>query len=84
MYYAYILQSKHDGDLYIGVTHDLRRRLYEHNRGKTYSTHDRRPFILLFYEALPTFDEARAREVFYKSGRGHEVLKKILFKTLEK
>ena len=32
-YYDYILASKKEGVLYIGVTGDLRRRIYEHKEG---------------------------------------------------
>lgn len=82
MFYVYILQSLKDEDLYIGLTDNLERRIKEHNVGKTFATKSRKPFKLIFYEALPSLEEAIEREKFYKSGRGHEVLYKILFKSL--
>ena len=82
MYYTYILQSEKDKNLYIGFTDNVENRLKEHNEGVNISTRTRRPFHLLYYEALPTKVEALKRERFYKSGRGHEVIKKILFVTL--
>jgi len=84
MYFVYILQSEKDKNLYIGFTDNLKRRLEEHNQGKNFSIKTRIPLKLIFYEALPTLEEAVEREKFYKSGRGHEVLYKILFKTLSK
>lgn len=81
MVFVYVLRSLKDRKLYIGLTNDMERRFVEHNSGKNESTKPRRPFELLFYEALPSLEEAIEREKFYKSGRGREVLKKILFKT---
>lgn len=71
-----------DENLYIGLTDDLRRRLKEHNEGKNFSTKSRVPLTLVYYEALPTLEEATQREKFYKSGRGHEILYRVLFKSL--
>lgn len=82
MYYVYVLESLKDERLYIGSTNDLKRRFLEHNAGKSFSTKSRIPFKLLYYEAYLHKEEAFEREKFYKSGRGHEILFKILFKTL--
>jgi putative endonuclease len=43
MYYIYLIKSKKDNKLYIGLTTDLRKRLIEHNQGLTKSTKNRRP-----------------------------------------
>jgi putative endonuclease len=60
--YVYILKSKKDGNLYIGSTNDLRKRLKEHNSGIVYSTKLRRPFELIYYEASKSEKDARKRE----------------------
>ncbi len=82
MYHLYVLLSEKDNNLYIVLTDNLERRLREHNSGKNFSTKSRKPFRLIFYDTLPTIEEAVEREKFYKSGRGHEVLYKILFKSM--
>ena len=51
MTYVYLLLSKADGEYYIGSTNDLRKRFKMHNEGKVFSTKQRRPFELLYYEA---------------------------------
>jgi len=81
-YYVYILKSLKDHNLYTGLTNNLDSRIKEHNQGENQSTKARKPFVLVYYEALPTKEEAIVREKFYKSGRGRELLKKILFKSL--
>jgi len=52
MYYVYVLKSKKDGQFYVGYTADLRKRLDLHNKGKVESTRYRRPFELVYYEAV--------------------------------
>lgn len=48
--------------LYTGSTNDLRRRLHEHNAGKSQSTKLRAPFDLIYYEAYKSEKDARDRE----------------------
>jgi putative endonuclease len=61
MYYVYVLKSKKDGKLYIGLTNDLKKRLREHNKGLTLSTRYRRPLSLIYYEAYLSPKDARIR-----------------------
>ncbi|MFA5084450.1 MAG: GIY-YIG nuclease family protein [Candidatus Paceibacterota bacterium] len=62
MHYFYVLQSKKDKELYSGYTNDLRRRFKEHNDGQVVSTKNRKPFILVYYEAYNSEIDARERE----------------------
>ena len=62
MFYAYVLKSKKDHDLYLGSTNDLRRRFKEHNSGMVRSTKLRIPFELVYYEAYKSEKDARKRE----------------------
>ena len=66
MFYVYILKSLRDNELYIGYTADLRRRFVEHNTGKASSTARRRPFVLIYYEAYQSKDDAMKREQMLK------------------
>lgn len=70
MYYMYVLKSIKDSKLYWGSTDDLRRRVAEHNSGKSRSTKSRRPLELRYYEAYANEDDARNREYqLKKNGR---------------
>ena len=62
-YYVYILSSRKNGALYIGVTDDLIRRIYEHKQNliegytNKYNVH-----TLVYYEAHGDIQEAIIRE----------------------
>lgn len=82
MFYTYVLQSKKDGGWYTGSTNDLRKRFKQHNTGQVTSTKGRGPFLLVYYEACINEQDARAREIFLKSGPGKRYLKRRLKRFL--
>ena len=63
MYYIYILTTKNNSALYIGVTNDLKRRIYEHKEAlvegftKKYHVHK-----LVYFEEYSDVNAAIARE----------------------
>lgn len=81
-FYVYILFSLKDQGLYIGYSTNLRSRLSSHARGEVRSTANRRPLKLIHYDYFINESDAKAREVFLKSGFGRNELKKALKRTL--
>mgnify|MGYP000902065522 CR=1 FL=1 len=82
MHYVYVIKSSQDGKLYTGCTEDLRKRFSDHNDGKVYSTKNRGPFILIYYEASLEKADAYAREKYLKTGMGKRYLKNRLKRFL--
>lgn len=79
MHYVYILRSKSDPDqTYVGSTGDLRRRLAEHNSGKSIHTNKFKPWELMAYLALPERQFAEQFERYLKSGSGRAFAKRHL------
>lgn len=83
-YYVYILFSLADKRFYTGFTTDLKDRLSRHARGEVRSTANRGPLRLIHYEYFINEEDAKAREVFLKSGFGRNNMKKALARTLLK
>ncbi len=79
MFYVYIIKSDTKDYHYIGSTEDLRKRIQEHNLGKTKSIKHLVPFTLLYYEAYTSKMLARKREIELKknSFKKQELLKRI-------
>jgi putative endonuclease len=82
-YYVYVLYFLRDKGLYIGFTSDLKIRLTQHSKNQVKSTRLRTPFSLIHYEYFINKADAKAREVFLKSGFGRDQLKQILKRTLK-
>jgi putative endonuclease len=68
-YYCYILSNKNRTVLYIGYTHDLKRRLIEHSNGRgalftqKYNVND-----LVYFEEFDIMKDTRDRERQLKNG----------------
>ena len=62
-YYVYLLASRRNGTLYVGVTNNLSRRVWEHKEGvidgftKEYDVK-----LLVYYESYPDVRDAIQRE----------------------
>ena len=79
MYYVYLLRSQtHPYQTYIGSTSDLRKRLAEHNAGKSIHTNKFKPWELMTYIALPEKHLAETFERYLKSGSGRAFAKRHL------
>ena len=62
-YYVYILTNKDNSVMYIGVTNDLRRRLYEHkNQEIDGFTKKYNVYKLVYFEEYSDIGDAIARE----------------------
>lgn len=62
MYFVYLLRSQKDKMFYLGSTNNLKKRFISHNSGKVFSTRNRKPFELIYYEAYKSEKDARGRE----------------------
>ncbi len=77
MYYVYIVQSIASPErYYIGFTDDLKRRLAEHNAGKSIHTNKFMPWKLKNYFAFDDKEKAEKFEAYLKSGSGRSFVKK--------
>ena len=68
MYYLYLLRCR-DNSLYCGQTKDLKKRVEEHNLGKTKSakyTRGRRPVVLAYFETHKNLSAVLKREIEVK------------------
>ena len=65
-----------NGELYVGMTCSLTRRIQEHHRRQSPSTKRfSGSFEILYTRAFETYAEARRHEKFLKSGAGRALLR---------
>jgi predicted GIY-YIG superfamily endonuclease len=80
MHYVYLIESlAQPGVRYVGCSHDLRRRLGDHNAGRNVSTARVRPWRLATYLAFSSRHQALEFERYLKSGSGHAFARKRLW-----
>jgi putative endonuclease len=83
MYYVYIIQSTETYEIYVGYTNNLKKRLVEHNTNKSYSTKNKGPWKLIYYESYANKEDAITREKRLKyHGQALARLKKRIGKSL--
>jgi predicted GIY-YIG superfamily endonuclease len=67
-----------DGKYYVGSTRNLAERLLAHQRGAVKTTKSRRPVKLILSEQYISYQQARRRELYLKTGAGRDWLKNNL------
>jgi len=82
IWYVYILASKKNGILYVWVTNNLLRRIYEHKQW-TVDWFTKKYFVkkLVYYEECPSIESAILREKQLKWGSRQKKIELIEFKN---
>jgi putative endonuclease len=83
MFYTYVLEGV-GGELYVGYTTDLKKRLQEHNQKLNSSTKRYGPWKLIYYEASLERLDSKRREGYLKTTQGKRLLKRRLKEYLYK
>jgi putative endonuclease len=74
---VYAIKSNNRNYIYVGMSNNLERRLYEHNQRQNKSTKAYAPFTLLYSESFDSRSDARVKEKYLKSGVGKAFLKSL-------
>ena len=77
MWHVYAIKSINRNYIYVGLTNNIVRRLYEHNKGYNKTTKPYLPFVLIHTESFETRTLARAKEKYLKGGSGKKFLKSL-------
>ena len=80
MHYVYLIESiAVSTQRYVGMTADLKRRLQDHNSGKSSHTAKSKPWRLVTYLAFTDKAKAVSFERYLKSGSGQAFANKRLW-----
>ena len=79
MHYVYLLRSEmRPAEVYVGSTEDLRKRLAQHNSGKSIHSNKFKPWALEAYVAFRDKELADNFERYLKSGSGRAFARRHL------
>ncbi|HVT01553.1 MAG TPA: GIY-YIG nuclease family protein [Patescibacteria group bacterium] len=82
-FYVYVIRSINKDFIYVGFTHNLKKRFIEHNNKEEISTKHYAPFELIFYEAYGNEKDAKRREEYFKTTKGKVTLRQMLREYLK-
>jgi len=68
--YVYALKNNLNNEIYVGISTDPQRRLNEHNKAKNRYTKAFIPWTIFYTEVCSSFQEARKKEIYFKSAAG--------------
>jgi len=74
MVHVYVIKSMKHNYRYVGITNNFARRLKQHNEGYNLTTKPYATFETVLVENCASYEEARKREKFLKSGQGRKFL----------
>ena len=71
MYYVYLIVSKNKAPIksYVGYTNNIKKRIYEHNRGKGAKSTRGRSWVLVFKKKFKSKASAMKYEYFLKKNK---------------
>ncbi len=71
MYYVYLIVSKNKAPIksYVGYTNNIKKRIYEHNRGKGAKSTRGRSWVLVFKKKFKSKTSAMKYEYFLKKNK---------------
>ncbi len=83
-YFVYIITNYTNTVFYIGITNDLKRRIYEHKKGINISSFSKKYklYKLVYYEIFSTPDDAIAYEKRLKGWKRNKKIELIKSKNL--
>jgi putative endonuclease len=75
---VYALYDIASGQIYVGMTNDIERRLGEHRRGQSFYTRRFKEFKVMYTENFENYTDGRKQEKYLKNGSGKEFLKTLI------